>query len=56
MAYGDFKDLNRRTAADKKLREKAFNPNLGGLFRVRFEVSRGVKLPPSPSLKLVRIM
>ena len=25
MAYGDFKDLNRRTAADKVLREKAFD-------------------------------
>ena len=25
MAYGDFKDLNRRTAADNVLREKAFN-------------------------------
>ena len=25
MAYGDFKDLNRRTAADKVLHEKAFN-------------------------------
>ena len=25
MAYGDFKDLNRRPAADKVLRDKAFN-------------------------------
>ena len=25
MAYGDFKDLARRTAADKLLRDKAFN-------------------------------
>ena len=25
MAYADFKDLNRRTAADKVLRDKAFN-------------------------------
>ena len=25
MAYGDFKDLNRRAAADKVLRDKAFN-------------------------------
>ena len=25
MAYGDFKDLNRRTASDKILRDKAFN-------------------------------
>ena len=25
MAYGDFKDLSRRTAADKVLRDKAFN-------------------------------
>ena len=24
MAYGDFKDLNRRTAADKVLRDKAY--------------------------------
>ena len=25
MAYGDFKDLTKRTAADKILRDKAFN-------------------------------
>ena len=25
MAHGDFKDLNRRTAVDKALREKGFN-------------------------------
>ena len=25
MAYGDFKDVNRRTVADKVLRDKAFN-------------------------------
>ena len=25
MAYGDFKDLTRRTASDKSLRDKAFN-------------------------------
>ena len=25
MAYGDFKDLSRRTTSDKVLREKAFN-------------------------------
>ena len=25
MAYGDFKDLNRRTFEDKVLRNKAFN-------------------------------
>ena len=25
MAYGDFKDLNRRAAADKVLRDRAFN-------------------------------
>ena len=25
MAYGDFKDLKRRTASDKTLRDKAFN-------------------------------
>ena len=25
MAYGDFKDLTRRTAADKVLRDKAFH-------------------------------
>ena len=25
MTYGDFKDLNRRTGADKVLRDKAFN-------------------------------
>ena len=25
MAYGDFKDLTRRTASDKILRDKAFN-------------------------------
>ena len=25
MAYGDFKDLNRRTFSDRLLRDKAFN-------------------------------
>ena len=25
MAYGDFKDLNRRTVADKVLRDKVLN-------------------------------
>ena len=25
MAYGDFKDIKRRTASDKILRDKAFN-------------------------------
>ena len=25
MAYGDFKDLTRRTASDKVLHDKAFN-------------------------------
>ena len=25
MAYGDFKDLPKRTASDKVLRDKAFN-------------------------------
>ena len=25
MAYGDFKDLKRRTASDKVLRDKAFD-------------------------------
>ena len=25
MAYGDFKDLTRRTTSDKILRDKAFN-------------------------------
>ena len=25
MAYGDFKDLGRRTASDKVLKDKAFN-------------------------------
>ena len=25
MSYGDFKDLAKRTAADKVLRDKAFN-------------------------------
>ena len=38
MAYGDFKDLNRRTAADKVLRDKAFNisknPKYDGYQRV----------------------
>ena len=34
MAYGDFKDLARRTASDKSLRDKAFsiakNPKYNG--------------------------
>ena len=37
MAYGDFKDLARRTASDKILRDKAFNiaknPKYGGYQR-----------------------
>ena len=37
MAYGDFKGLKRRTAADKVLRDKAFkiakNPKYGGYQR-----------------------
>ena len=37
MAYGDFKDLARRTASDKILRGKAFNiaknPKYGGYQR-----------------------
>ena len=37
MAYGDFKDLNKRTAADKVLRDKAFyiakNPKYDGYQR-----------------------
>ena len=37
MAYGDFKDLARRTASDKVLRNKAFNiaknPKYGGYQR-----------------------
>ena len=28
MAYGDFKDLNRRTTADKVLHDKAFIQNI----------------------------
>ena len=31
MAYGDFKDLKRRTASDKTLRDKAFNIAKNGL-------------------------
>ena len=37
MAYGDFKDLKRRTASDKTLRDKAFiiakNPKYDGYQR-----------------------
>ena len=37
MAYGDFKDLKKRTAVDKVLRDKAFNiakdPKYGGYQR-----------------------
>ena len=47
MAYGDFKDLPRGTAADKVLRDKAFNiaKNLGfqrGLLHwfIRFLIKR----------------
>ena len=39
IAYGDFKDLARRTAFDIILHNKAFNPNLGG-------GGGGVVLPP----------
>ena len=39
MAYGDFKDLNRRATADKALHDKAFNivknPNYDGYQRGR---------------------
>ena len=33
MAYGDFKDLTRRTASDKILHDKAFNPKYDGYQR-----------------------
>ena len=37
MAYGDFKDLKRRTASEKSLRNKAFNiaknPKYDGYYR-----------------------
>ena len=37
MAYGDFKDLKRRTASDNILKDKAFdiakNPKYGGYQR-----------------------
>ena len=37
MAYGDFKDIKRRTASDKSLRDKAFhiakNPKYDGYQR-----------------------
>ena len=39
MAYGDFKDLAKRTAADKVLRDKAFHiakdPKYDGYHRYR---------------------
>ena len=42
MAYGDFKDLNRRTFADKVLHGKAFNiaknPKYDGYQRGRASV------------------
>ena len=42
MAYGDFKDLARRTASDKVLRDKAFNiaanPKYEGYQRGRVSV------------------
>ena len=38
MGYGDFKDLEKRTASDKDLRDKAFNiakyPKCDGYQRV----------------------
>ena len=33
MAYGDFKDLRRRTTSDKVLHDKAFNSNYDGCLR-----------------------
>ena len=40
MAYGDFKDLARRTASDKVLRDKTFNtaknPKYDGYQRIQF--------------------
>ena len=53
MGYGDFKDLNRKTIADKVLRNIAFNPNLGRLFKS--SIWGGGDYPPA-CLKLVRIM
>ena len=48
MAYGDFKDLARRTAADKVLRDKAFNiaknPRYDGYQRVSAKYGQTKKL------------
>ena len=44
MAYGDFKDLAKRTAADKVLRDQAFNiakdPKYNGYQRRYFLIKR----------------
>ena len=67
MAYGDFKDLKRRTASDKILRDKAFNiakiPKQDGYQRglasmvYKFfnnnSTGSGVNIPPEFDKKLV---
>ena len=67
MAYGDFKDLKRRTASDKILRDKAFNiakiPKHDGYQRGLASIvykffnnnstGSGVNIPPEFDKKLV---
>ena len=39
MAYGDFKDLTRRTASDKILRDKAFNiAKIGNMMDIKVDL------------------
>ena len=62
MAYGDFKDLAKRTAADKVLRDKAFNiaqdPKYDGykrglaLWFINFLIKRLLVVVLNPYLKM----
>ena len=40
MAYGDFKDLPRRIASDKVLRDKGFN--IAQMFKILYGYLRGL--------------
>ena len=42
MAYGGFKDLIRRKASDKLLRDKSFNFAKNSEFRIMMDIKRGL--------------
>ena len=45
MVYGDFKDIKRRTASDKILRDKAFNIAKNLLWFINFLIKSPLHLP-----------